>query len=66
MIWTMLSFGIIFLWVLGMILAAKLTDKSSRLARWAGLRGNCCRGAVSPSWKMITLPGATLIPKGPR
>lgn len=63
MIWTTLSLGIILIWVLGMILAAKLGNKS-----WHGAEplGNCRRGAIKPSWQIKARSGATLIPKGPR
>ncbi len=50
MIWTILSFAIIMILVLGMILAAKLGNKA---VPGAGTLGNCRRGAVP-------------IPKGPR
>ncbi len=55
MIWTMLSFGIIIIWVLGMILAAKLTDKSSRLASGAGLEDD------PPSGRRLNPQGAEMI-----
>ena len=63
MIWTLLSFGIILILVLGMILAAKLGNNS-----WHGAEplGNCRRGAIRPSWKIKPVRGAVLIPKGPR
>jgi len=62
MLWTMLSIGIILIWVLGMILAAKLADKS----RGAEPLENCRRGAIRLSWKIRPVRGATLIPKAPR
>lgn len=63
MIWTILACGIIMLWVLGMILAARLGDKS--LSERSRL-DNCRRGAIRPSWKINSVRGATLVPKGPR
>ncbi len=63
MIWTLLSFGIIVILVLGMILAAKLGNKS---LPGAETLGNCRRGAIRPSWKVKPIRGAALIPKGPR
>lgn len=66
MIWTWLSFGIIVVWVAGMVVAAKLADKSDRRSREADSLGNCRRGAIKLSCKMTPPRGATLIPKGPR
>ncbi len=66
MIWTLLSLGIILIWVLGMILAARLTDKSAAGSRDTESLGNCRRGAIRPAWKIRPVPGATLLPKGPR
>ncbi len=66
MIWTLLSVGIILIWVLGMILAARLADKSADQSRESGRLGNCRRGAIRMDWKINPARGATLIPKGPR
>ena len=66
MIWTLMSVGIILIWVLGMILAARLADKSSDQSRESDRLGNCRRGAIRLDWKINPVRGATLIPKGTR
>jgi len=66
MLWTLLSLGIILIWVLGMILAARLADKSADQSRATDRLGNCRRGAIRLDWKIKPARGATLIPKGPR
>ena len=66
MIWTLLSVGIILIWVLGMILAARLGAKSSEQSRESDRLGNCRRGAIRLDWKINPVRGATLLPKGPR
>ncbi len=63
MIWTLLACGIILLWVLGMILAARLGAAS---LPERGRLDNCRRGAIRPSWKSNPGRGATSVPKGPR
>jgi hypothetical protein len=66
MLWTMLSVGIILIWVIGMILAARLGEKSSEPSRESDRLGNCRRGAIRLDWKINPIRGATLLPKGPR
>ena len=43
--WTLLTLGIIVIFIAGMILAAKLADKSNGGSQVA--RGNCRRGAIN-------------------
>lgn len=43
--WTLLGLGSIVIFIAGMILAAKLTDKSNGGSQVA--RGNCHRGAIN-------------------
>ncbi|MFA4902658.1 MAG: hypothetical protein WC600_07920 [Desulfobaccales bacterium] len=64
MIWTLLSFGIILILIAGMMVAAKLADKSSGQSREA--LGNCRRGAIRLAGNMHPVAGAILVPKGPR
>ena len=45
MMWTLLTLGIIVIFIAGMILAAKLADKSHGGSQVA--RGNCRRGAIN-------------------
>jgi len=66
MIWTLLSVGIILIWVLGMILAARLADRSADQSRETDRLGNRRRRAIRLDWKIKPARGATLIPKGPR
>ena len=64
MLWTLLSFGIIVIWVAGMVVAAKLADKSRGQSREA--LGSCRRGAIRLAGSINPPPGAILVPKGPR
>ena len=64
MLWTLLSFGIIVIWVAGMMVAAKLADKSGGQDREA--LGSCRRGAIRLAGRINPPPGAILVPKGPR
>ena len=64
MLWTLLSFGIIVIWVAGMMVAAKLADKSGGQSREA--LGSCRRGAIRLAGGINPPPGAILVPKGPR
>jgi hypothetical protein len=64
MLWTLLSFGIILILIAGMIVAAKLAEKSDGQSREA--LGNCRRGAIRLAGRQNPLPGAVLVPKGPR
>jgi len=45
MMWTLLTLGVIVLLIAGMILAAKLADKSHDGSQV--VRGNCRRGAIN-------------------
>ncbi len=64
MLWNLLSFGIILILIVGMMVAAKLADKSSGEDREA--LGNCRRGAIKLAGRINPGPGAILVPKGPR
>ena len=64
MLWTLLSFGIIVIWVAGMMVAAKLADKSGGQDR--EVPGSCRRGAIRLAGRINPPPGAILVPKGPR
>ncbi len=64
MMWTVLGLGIMVIFVAGMILAAKLTDKSHDGSQ--EFRGNCHRGAINLAGRKNLLPGAIFVPKGPR
>ena len=64
MLWTLLSFGIIVIWVAGMMVAAKLAEKSAGQSREA--LGSCRRGAIRLAGRINPPPGAILVPKGPR
>jgi hypothetical protein len=64
MMWTLLTLGIIVVFIAGMILAAKLTDKSHGGSQ--EVRGNCRRGAINLAGRKNLLPGAIFVPKGPR
>ena len=64
MLWTLLSFGIILILIVGMMVAAKLADKSSGQSREA--LGNCRRGAIRLAGRLNPVAGAILVPKGPR
>ena len=64
MLWTLLALGIMVLFIAGMILAAKLADKSHGGSQV--VRGNCHRGAINYAGGKNLLPGAIFVPKGPR
>lgn len=64
MLWTLLSFGIVLILVVGMMLAARLTDKSGGQSR--EVLGICRRGAIRSTARLNPEPGAVLFPKGPR
>lgn len=64
MLWTLLSFAIIVIWVAGMMVAAKLGEKSGGQSREA--LGSCRRGAIRLAGRINPSPGAILVPKGPR
>jgi hypothetical protein len=64
MMWTLLALGIMVIFVAGMMLAAKLADKSHGESQVA--RGNCRRGAINYADRKNLLPGAIFVPKGPR
>jgi len=64
MLWSLLSFGIILILVAGMMLVAKLADKSGGQS-WEIL-GNCRRGAIRLPARINLGPGVWLTPKGPR
>ena len=64
MLWTLLSFGIIIILIVGMMVAAKLADKSGDQSREA--LGNCRRGAIRLPGRLHPGAGASLVPKGPR
>lgn len=64
MLWTLLSFGIIVLWVAGMMVAARLADKSGGQDREA--LNSCRRGAIRLAGRLKPPSGAILVPKGPR
>jgi hypothetical protein len=64
MLWTLLSFGIILILVVGMILAAKLTDEFGHQS-WEAL-GNCRRGAIRLAGRINLEPGEIFVPKGQR
>ena len=64
MLWTLLSFGIILILVVGMILAAKLTDEFGDQS-WEAL-GNCRRGAIRLASRINLPAGVIMTTKGPR
>jgi hypothetical protein len=64
MLWTLLSFGIILLFIVGMMVAAKLAEMSSGQSR--GSLGNCRRGATRVTGRVPPPPSGILVPKGPR
>jgi hypothetical protein len=64
MLWTLLSFGIIIILVIGMMVAAKLADKSGGQSRET--LGNCRRGAIKLAGSMHPLAGVIFVPKVPR
>jgi hypothetical protein len=64
MLWTLLAFGIILLFIVGMMVAAKLAEVSSGQSQ--GSLGNCRRGAIRVAGRGHLPPSAILVPKGPR
>lgn len=64
MLWTLLSFSIILILVAGMMVVAKLADKSGGQS-WE-IPGNCRRGAIRLPARINLGPSVELTPKGPR
>ncbi len=62
MMWTLLTLGIIIIFIAGMILAAKLADKYSGGSQ--GARGNCRRGAINYAGRKIFNLVLSVSPKG--
>ena len=62
MLWTLLSFGIIVVWVAGMMVAAKLAEKSAGQSREA--LGSCRRGSIKLAGRINPPPALSWSPKG--